>query len=49
MSVEMGEEIKRLTACRKSALVVENAPKARRGDNHEQYDRQLKELQEAYG
>lgn len=83
MSMEMDEEIKRWTARRKSALVMEiiqgtttvseasrqydlqpseiedcideakrgmeNALKARPEDIREQYDRQLKELQEAYG
>ena len=83
MSIEMDEEIKRWTARRKSALVMEiiqgtttvaeasrqydlqlseiedwvddakrgmeNALKARPEDLREQYDRQLKELQEAYG
>ena len=81
--MEMDEEIKRWTARRKSALVMEiiqgtttvaeasrqydlrpseiedwlddakrgmeNALKARPEDIREQYDRQLKELQEAYG
>lgn len=83
MSVAMDEEIKRWTARRKSALVMEiiqgtttvaeasrqydlppsevetwiddakrgmeNALKARPEDIREQYDRQLKELQSAYG
>ena len=83
MSMEMDEEIKRWTARRKSALVMEiiqgtttvaeasrrydlqpsevedwvedakrgmeNALKARPEDIREQYDRQLKQLQEAYG
>ena len=83
MSMEMDEEIKRWTARRKTALVMEiiqgattvaeasrqydlqpseiedwideakrgmeNALKARPEDIREQYDRQLKELQEAYG
>ena len=83
MSIEMEEEIKRWTARRKSALVMEiiqgattlaeasrqydlkpseieqwiddakrgmeNALKARPDDIREQYDRQLKELQQAYG
>ena len=83
MSMIMDEDIKRWTARRKSALVVEiiqgkttvaeasrqfdlppseieewvdqgkagmeNALKARPGDVREQYERQLKELQEAYG
>ena len=83
MSVEMEEEIKRWTARRKSALVLEiiqgkttiaeasrqfdltpseieswveegkrgmeNALKARPEDVREQYERQLKDLQEAYG
>jgi len=83
MSIEMDEEIKRWTARRKSALVMEiiqgtttlaeasrqydlkpseieqwiddakrgmeNALKARPDDIREQYDRQLKELQQAYG
>jgi len=83
MGLEMDEEIKRWTARRKSALVMEiiqgtttvaeasrqydlqpseiedwideakrgmeNALKARPEDIREQYDRQLKELQEAYG
>ena len=83
MSIEMDEEIKRWTARRKAALVMEiiqgtttvaeasrlhdlkpsevetwvddakrgmeNALKARPEDIREQYDRQLKELQSAYG
>ena len=83
MSTEMAEEIKRWTARRKSALVLEiiqgkttvakasrqhdltpseiegwveeakrgmeNALKARPEDIREQYERQLKDLQEAYG
>ncbi len=83
MSIEMEEEIKRWTARRKSALVVEilqgkktvaeasrqfdltpseieewieqgkagmeNALKAKPEDVREQYERQLKDLQEAYG
>ena len=83
MSIEMNEEIKRWTARRKAALVMEiiqgtttvaeasrqhdlkpsevetwvddakrgmeNALKARPEDIREQYDRQLKELQSAYG
>jgi transposase-like protein len=83
MSIEMDEEIKRWTARRKSALVMEiiqgattvaeasrrydlapseleqwiddgkrgmeNALKARPEDVREQYERQLKDLQEAYG
>jgi transposase-like protein len=83
MSIDMDEEIKRWTARRKSALVLEiiqgkttvaqasrqydlrpaeveewledakrgmeNALKARPDDIREQYERQLKDLQEAYG
>lgn len=83
MSIEMEEEVKRWTARRKSALVLEiiqgkttvaeasrqhdlrpteveswvedgrrgmeNALKAKPDDIREQYERQLKELQEAYG
>lgn len=83
MSIEMKEEIKRWTARRKSALVMEilqgkktvaeasrqfdlapseieewveqgkavmnNALKAKPEDVREQYERQLKDLQEAYG
>ena len=83
MSMTMDEEIKRWTARRKSALVLEiiqgqttiaeasrefdlppseieewmdqgragmeNALKAKPADIREQYERQLKELQEAYG
>ena len=83
MSIEMNEEIRRWTARRKAALVMEiiqgtttvaeasrqhdltpsevetwvddakrgmeNALKARPEDIREQYDRQLKELQSAYG
>lgn len=83
MSIEMNEEIKRWTAKRKSALVMEiiqgkktvaeasrqfdlppseiedwvdqaksgmeNALRAKPEDIRQQYERQLKELQEAYG
>ena len=83
MSIEMTEEIKRWTAKRKSALVLdiikgkttvseasrqydlspsevedwidhatagmENALKAKPDDVREQYERQIKDLQEAYG
>jgi len=50
MSAAMDEEIKRWTARRKSALVLEIIQgKTTLSEASEQYERQLKDLQEAYG